>query len=171
MILSSAAFAQNKQIISTPTIAFIQQPVAVSIAQKGESIALSVEAIGFNKDISYQWYQNSVNRNFGGSPIIGATSKEFETPPFTDKEIRYYYCVASYSNKKTTSDVATVAYTGLPTLYINTPEGVEITSKEVWTENTTMTLSNASKSQWNFENVSTNIRGRGNHTWELKKKP
>lgn len=171
MILSSAAFAQNKQIISTPTIAFIQQPVAVSIAQKGESIALSVEAIGFNKDISYQWYQNSVNRNFGGSPIIGATSKEYETPPFTDKEIRYYYCVASYSNKKTTSDVATVAYTGLPTLYINTPEGVEITSKEVWTENTTMTLSNASKSQWNFENVSTNIRGRGNHTWELKKKP
>lgn len=171
MILSSAAFAQNKQIISTPTIAFIQQPVAVSIAQKGESIALSAEAIGFNKDISYQWYQNSVNRNFGGSPIIGATSKEYETPPFTDKEIRYYYCVASYSNKETTSDVATVAYTGLPALYINTPEGVEITSKEVWTENTTMTLSNVSKSQWNFENVSTNIRGRGNHTWELKKKP
>lgn len=56
-------------------------------------------------------------------------------------------------------------------MYVNTPDSVEITSKEVWTENATISLTGAEDSSWNFDEVKTSIRGRGNTTWGQPKKP
>ena len=54
--------------------------------------------------------------------IIGATSDSYETSIFTEKEIRYYYCVLKIGSEEKQSAVAAVAYTGLPILYLDTGE-------------------------------------------------
>lgn len=57
----------------------------------------------------------------------------------------------------------------LPKVYIDTPDGVAITSKTVWTEGSSIRIINADGSE--DLNVSTSIRGRGNSTWGNPKKP
>ncbi|ORX78634.1 hypothetical protein BCR32DRAFT_294925 [Anaeromyces robustus] len=59
----------------------------------------------------------------------------------------------------------------LPVLRVETPDRVEITSKENWITNTTISISNAKNEEWNFKAVKTSIRGRGNTTWQKPKKP
>ena len=49
---------------------------------------LTADAIGFNR--TYQWYASSENNNTAGTPIPGATGKEFNP---ADYPAKYYYCV------------------------------------------------------------------------------
>ena len=58
---------------------------------------------------------------------------------------------------------------GLPRVYIVTPEGVDITSKEVWMENCSIRIVN----ECGVEelNAGSSVRGRGNTTWTYPKKP
>ena len=63
-----------------------------------------------------------------------------------------------------------IAKSGLPILYINTPNEATIPSKhQDWLEGCEMCLYN-SDSSIDFEGT-TNIRGRGNSTWNFAKKP
>ncbi len=62
-----------------------------------------------------------------------------------------------------------IEYSGLPIVEINTPNSVAITSKEIWTENSTMKIINPDGST-SYEGT-TSIRGRGNSTWGYPKKP
>lgn len=57
----------------------------------------------------------------------------------------------------------------LPKVYINTPGGVAITSKEIWTEGSFMRI--LDKYGDEIYNDTTSIRGRGNSTWNYPKKP
>ena len=60
---------------------------------------------------------------------------------------------------------------GLRTLYINTPGGAGITSKENWTENCSLKLVNVDGSV-SYENATVSVKGRGNSTWwSYPKKP
>ena len=43
---------------------------------------------------TYQWYENTVNNNTGGTDIPGATSISY-TPQNTTVGITYYYCVVT----------------------------------------------------------------------------
>ena len=165
----TSTFAQGNSPI--PEISITSQPTAISIVQKNESAIISFAAEKDNSEITYQWYSSADGTTQTGSEIEGAVNSSYTTEPFTDKDIRYYYCVATAGNESIISNVASVAYTGLPILYVNTPEGVEITSKEIWTENASLTLIDAENDSYNFENVSTSIRGRGNTTWKKAKKP
>ena len=58
----------------------------------------------------------------------------------------------------------------LPVVYINTPDSSPITSKEVWTENSSITIINSDGSIGYSDNQ-LQIRGRGNSTWGYPKKP
>lgn len=49
---------------------------------------LTADVIGFNR--TYQWYASSENNNTAGTPIPGATGKEFNP---ADYPAKYYYCV------------------------------------------------------------------------------
>ena len=62
----------------------------------------------------------------------------------------------------------TVTNSGLPIVSINTPNAQSITSKEDWIEGATMSIVNAGVQ--NYEGT-TSIRGRGNSTWGMPKKP
>ncbi len=62
-----------------------------------------------------------------------------------------------------------VMYSGLPIMFVDTPNSVSITSKEIWTEGTTIKIVNPDGSV-SYEGT-TSIRGRGNSTWNYPKKP
>ena len=164
-------------VVSEPK--FIKQPTKMNIAPYNRSVALTCEAEADGYEITYQWYESSDGSADTGTIIAEAAGTTFNTPVFTEKGIRYYYCAATFiplsgeassNTAALISDVASVAYTALPTLYIETPDNAAITSKEEWMKNARISLVGAEES-WNFENVSTSIRGRGNSTWFMPKKP
>ena len=57
----------------------------------------------------------------------------------------------------------------LPKVYVETPNGVAITSKEVWTEECIIRIEDEYGEE--VMNTTTNFRGRGNSTWNYPKKP
>ena len=63
----------------------------------------------------------------------------------------------------------TVLYSGLPLVFVDTPNSVAITSKEVWTEGTAIKIVNPDGSIA-YEGTAS-FRGRGNSTWSYPKKP
>lgn len=62
-----------------------------------------------------------------------------------------------------------IMYSGLPVVFVDTPNSVAITSKEIWTEGTTIKIVNPDGSV-SYEGT-TSFRGRGNSTWNYPKKP
>lgn len=58
----------------------------------------------------------------------------------------------------------------IPAVYINTPGGVNITSKVNWLENTQIKIV-GDGNRILFEDSAAKIRGRGNSTWSFPKKP
>ncbi len=154
-----------------PTFAITEQPTAITVVEKDSSVTLSFVAQMGNEKVSYQWYSSADGSTNNAVVLKGADESSFKTGAISEKGVRYYFCVASVGEKSVTSDVAAVAYTGLPVLYVNTPKGVEINSKEDWTKKTTLTLTDAENPKWNFKDDTTSIRGRGNSTWEQPKKP
>ena len=60
--------------------------------------------------------------------------------------------------------------TNLPTIFIDTENGVEITSKEEYV-NAVVTVRGAEDDAVNITEVAAEIRGRGNSTWGMDKKP
>lgn len=163
--MATSVFAQETELVITkqPETAY----VAVSDSLGG-TVTISIEAQGAG-NISYQWYKSSDGTNENGTAIKGATESSYVTEELAAKTSFYYYCVATAGKKSVKSNVTMVANTGLPTLYVNTPDGIEITSKEEWTKNTKLALKDAGK--YNFEGVTTGFRGRGNSTWLEPKKP
>ncbi|MBM3916147.1 MAG: T9SS type A sorting domain-containing protein, partial [Sphingomonadales bacterium] len=72
-----------------------QQPTASQNICLGQSATtLTVGVTAGNYTLSYQWYSNVNNNNFGGTLIVGATNA-FYTPPSSVLGTEYYYCVIS----------------------------------------------------------------------------
>ncbi|MDE7101471.1 MAG: CotH kinase family protein, partial [Bacteroidales bacterium] len=59
----------------------------------------------------------------------------------------------------------------LPVLSVTTPASEEVTSKEDWMKGASLSLSSSSDKTIEFNALSMSIRGRGNSTWTLPKKP
>jgi len=150
---------------------FVRQPESMNIAPNNQGIDLVCEAKAKSGDVTYQWYESSNGTTNAGTAVEGATDSTFKTPVYTEKGVHYYYCVATADSVSWVSKVASVAHTGLPTLYINTPDAVEIVSKDEWIEKAEISLTGAKDESWNFDKVATSIKGRGNSMWALPKKP
>ena len=188
--MATSAFAQADQ----PKLVVTKQldTAYVAVTDDGGKVDLSFEVKSDNA-VSYQWYKSVDGTTEKAVAIEGATGSSYTTPAFKapvyenvnmndfsdfdifNKDIgaenigMFYYCVATTVDTSAMSKVTLVMNTGLPTLYVNTPDGVEITSKEKWTKKTKLTLKDAGKD--NFVDVSTSFRGRGNSTWKQDKKP
>ncbi len=162
--MATSVFAKGTELVIT------KQPDAayVAVADNGGTATLTFEVQG-GENVSYQWYLSSDGINENGTAIKGATESSYTTEELAAKTSFYYYCVATAGEKSVKSNVTMVANTGLPTLYVNTPNGIEITEKDRWIDGTELTLKDAGKD--NFEKVTTEFRGRGNSTWEQPKKP
>ena len=167
--LATSTFAQGNSGTDGFTIKTPLDAAYVAVTDEGGTATLSFVVEGYD-NISYQWYKSLNGTNENGTAIEGATGSSYTTEAFTrPKQGMYYYCVATAGEKSVRSNVTLVANTGLPTFYVNTPGGAEITSKVDWTDGTLLALKDAGDD--NFENLSTEFRGRGNSTWEQPKKP
>ena len=117
------------------TTAFYQQPTAMNIIS-GESVILSAKASNNDATIYYRWYQSTKNNSSPNIPLTKwQENSDLEIPFFQEIEIRYYVCEAASdtTDKKTyaVSNKASVAHSGLPTLYINTVNNEEPTAEYI----------------------------------------
>ena len=167
--MATSVFAQENSGTDGFTITKPLEAAYVAVTDEGGTATLTFEVEGYD-NISYQWYKSADGTIENSTAIEGATGSSYTTEKLAAKTSFYYYCVATAGEKSKMSNVTMVANTDLPTLYVNTPNGVEITSKVDWTDGTHLTLKDAGEKH-NFENLTTEFRGRGNSTWLEPKKP
>ena len=132
LFATATAFAQDTASVVVPELAISEQPAAISIAEKDKPVEITFAAQKGDETVSYQWFRSADGSTENAEAIEGANEGSFSTEVFTEKGIRYYFCVATAGEESVTSDVAAVAYTGLPVLYINTEVPMEDITKEVY---------------------------------------
>lgn len=76
----------------------------------------------------------------------------------------------SFDRSNTSAEDKYQPITNLPTIFIDTENGVEITSKEEYV-NAVVTVRGAEDEAVNITEVAAEIKGRGNSTWGMDKKP
>ena len=98
--------------IVTPSITITTQPAALTEVTAGsitESLSV-VASSNTGNPVTYQWYENTVDSNTGGTTINGETSASFDIPTSLTADTYYYYCVLSLSGaENVTTTVATVS--------------------------------------------------------------
>ncbi|MBO7413134.1 MAG: CotH kinase family protein [Fibrobacter sp.] len=169
LLSSVAVFAQEEPVVEAP-FTIISQPAPISVVAKDKGVTLHFVAQKDSSDISYQWFKSVDGTLATGEALESATADSLETGSFEEKGVRYYFCVAKVGEDSLVSNVAAVAYTGLPVLTINSGTEIDSLNKEDW-QKATLTLAGAEDESWDFEKMATSIRGRGNSTWEQLKKP
>ena len=177
LFATATAFAQDTASVVVPELAISEQPAAISIAEKDSSVTITFTAQKGEEAVSYQWFQSADGSTENAEAIEGANESSFSTDVFTEKGIRYFFCVATAGEESVTSDVAAVAYTGLPVLYLNTEVSMEEITHDAYVFGTmklaygndsadfTYTFSKEKKGE-----KKEGIKGRGNTTWLMDKK-
>lgn len=121
-----------------------------------------------NGRAEYRWY-TSLSPLSDYTQIEGADEETYRTPPLTEVGTRYYYAVTEIfdgngaSADFRTSDIYTVACTGLPVIRIETPEGQPIDSRDEWITSASIGIDAEGKNA--LAPTAVRIKGRGNGTW------
>ncbi len=126
-------------VVDVPTITQDPSTTSQTICQNAAATSFSIAATAGSGTISgYQWYNNSIANNFGGTPVAGATSSTI-TPSTAVGGTLYYYCVVTNSNGCTmTSNVSgAVVVNALPT-------AVTVSGGGTFCNNTLLNASNGS---------------------------
>jgi hypothetical protein len=127
-------------------------------AKAGTPLNVSLKNISAT-DISYSWTV--------GDKKISDTSSSY-TP--TEDDYEKMITVTVTADKNTYS--ASLYFSELPVVYINTTDGSDITSKEEYVDaECTMQGNSEFSDSSQLYSGSIQIRGRGNYTWEHDKKP
>lgn len=96
------------------------QPVSnqnLCLGQTASTLTIGVTA--GNYALSYQWFSNVNDNNFGGSVIVGATNA-FYTPPSNTLGTKYYYCVVTVAGGgcgNLTSNTAGITVLTAPSMF------------------------------------------------------
>ncbi|MBO4804585.1 MAG: CotH kinase family protein [Paludibacteraceae bacterium] len=166
LLFSLAGHAQDSE-----TIVFLEKPMAVNLAQLGQTVTLTCRAEKAGHSVSYQWYQSPSN-SLSGVEIPGAVSEEYTPEPFLKKEMRYYYCVVSSDDGENLySRIAMAAYTGLPTLFVDIAIPMEEVTRETYVLGALRLVSEGKEIfKYDFSKTEDGIakegiKGRGNSTW------
>ena len=136
----------------------------LSVGGQGVELKLSDKALTGSKT-TYQWYSCSDLKKNNAEAIDGATSSAYTTPDFKSPEIRYYYCLIKTPVSAVKTRVYQVAYTGIPVVYIETPDGKVISNHNSWLEGATITIDGNGTNYDSLEKTTIRIKGRGNSTW------
>ncbi len=145
--------AAEEETADTPQVIFSN-----TTAEVGVPLTVSLQNINASS-VSYHWTVDGTS--------IDNTADSY-TPTADDYEKMITVTVTADSKSYT----ASLYFSELPVVYINTKDGAEITSKEEYVDATcnmqgNSEFSNASQ----LYNGDIQIRGRGNYTWEHEKKP
>lgn len=183
--------AINYNVAITPFITIVKTPSLFNIANQNTTLTFKVEIPSYT--VKYVWYESSDGTVNTGSIITptttnGADTRTFTTPNFTERGIHYYYCsariVLSNSNNNmeleiAKSDVVSVAYTGLPTLYLDTGDTTtsEITQDSYFLGSFKMISEQYGTFEYEFTKTDKTtgkakegIKGRGASSWGMPKK-
>lgn len=98
---SAAVSALNAMFTqSTATLQITAQPQDASVTEGSISGSLSVTASASSGTINYQWYENGIYSNLGGTEISGANTSSFTIPTTLTaaNSPKYYYCVLSHAS-------------------------------------------------------------------------
>lgn len=88
-----------------------------------------------NAEVSYQWYSNTVNYNYSGTPIAGATKSSYKIPSDLQAGTYYYYCkLSAVGAEPVCTDVTTITVRALesrnappaPTLESKAPDSISV---------------------------------------------
>ena len=146
----------------------------------GAPVALhfSVSADAADLSVSYQWYVCESPDGSPRRPVPGNTESDFRTDAFPEPEIRFYLCEASVGfsldrqplTAVVLSDVYRVAYTGLPTVYVDTVTGSADQIDRSEYAGASLRLVPGPNDSFSPLSAGIRIKGRGNFTWTLPKK-
>lgn len=152
------------------TLNITQQP-AYTVVSYNQSATLSCKAESECQPVSYQWYECSDTTGNNAAKIQDATSEIFQTPVFTQPEIRYYYCLVKDSVEEKKSDITAVAYTGLPIVKIETVDGGNPSAAKEKHDGRMYLIKNGEIIYDSGENNEFSIKVRGNATAHYPKRP
>lgn len=92
----------------TPTIT--SQPKGETAVEYGTSPMLTVSAVVYDGgSLTYQWFENTTNKNTGGTPIPDATHPGYAVPTNRTGTNYYYVEVTNHNENATRNKTATVA--------------------------------------------------------------
>ena len=136
---------------------------------KGQRTTLGLAA---NSVVQYQWYEAADSTGNKGMPLDGADSALFTAGPHTTPGIHYYYCSVRTQSGMSVSPVMTVAYTGLPALYLDLDRPLASVTKDDYALGKMRIVQpDGTKFEYEFtKSGKEGIKGRGNYTWSLEKK-
>ncbi len=106
-------------------IPLIYNEIPEYVTENSETVY--IYAVGF--DLTYQWYQNTVNSTEGGTPIEGATTSSYT---FTEADkAPYYYCIMTQTDMESVSTIAThvIIKDTTPADYTKYNEAVKLASE------------------------------------------
>lgn len=155
---------------SSYTLNITQQP-AYTVVSYNQSATLSCKAESECQPVSYQWYECSDTTGNNAAKIQDATSEIFQTPVFTQPEIRYYYCLVKDSVEEKKSDITAVAYTGFPIVKIETVDGGNPSAAKEKHNGRMYLIKNGEIIYDSGENNEFSIKVRGNATAHYPKRP
>lgn len=151
------------------------QPTDISIVSKNQAATLEF-AVKNASNVTYQWYQSTDGTVATGSEIEGAIESSYTTDIFTNREVRYYYCVATAGENSVTSNIVAAAYTGLPILYLDTEVPIKKINKENYVFGSMKLVYGPDKEfTYTFKKEkdgvkNEGVKGRGNSSWTMPKK-
>ena len=109
----------------------IISPSLLNIAPPNQPVTLTCDASAVGENVTYTWYQTPDETTESGTVIENENTSSLILQPFTEKGIYYYYCkVQNENSEEFLSDIIAVAYTGLPTVIIETTDGINPTTEK-----------------------------------------
>ncbi|MBR5240609.1 MAG: CotH kinase family protein [Muribaculaceae bacterium] len=164
---NDAAVAVDVEVYIGSTVLEVERTITVESANAEEGSAV----ISDTNETSITSDQTSISVT--AIPTSGYTFKNWtnkETGDVVSTSNPYYYrgeeditLVANFQDQY-------VQLTNIPTIFINTVNGVGVTSKDNYVE-AYVTVRGAKNAEDNITEVLTEIKGRGNSTWGMAKKP
>ena len=164
---NDSAIAVDVEINIGSTVLEVERTVSVESANAEEGSAV----ISGTEDTTITSDQTSISVT--AIPTSGYTFKNWtnkETGDVVSTANPYYYrgedditLVANFQDQY-------VQITNIPTIFINTKNGVGVTSKDNYVE-AYVTVRGAENAEDNITEVLAEIKGRGNSTWGMAKKP
>ncbi len=148
----------------------LEEPTIISITVNGLIFGKDVEAKTFSRvfpdAIELENAEIKVNTNFTLTDKDGnELNRTFKTDLRKTEPLKLCVWNKELCNEYTIQ----LQGTGLPTVFINTPDGKKIDSKEVWMEGAELKIYTGD-GELDYEGV-IEVRGRGNSTWGYPKKP
>lgn len=132
-----SAFARV-EVYKQPEIS--KQPWSHTICLNDNFPQLAVEYKFGAPKANYQWYENTVNNNFGGTIISGAVDSVLNVS-FSGVGTRYYYCIVSFETKncqQLVSETAAISVLQFPVVNnysIETASGISFLVKPETNQN------------------------------------